>query len=315
MMRPSFESVNYSVRPAKSIERKMLCESFVRLMHFGNINAYKYIGFGSPYFSDFYLLHRQLGITRMINIEQESNVADRFEFNRPFECIQMRYGHSNDILDTVLTEDEKFIVWLDYDGKLNQNVLTDIHVVLSTVSSGSMFVVSVNARPARPYDTRVRELKKQVGADNVPLGVTDQSLADWGTAKAYYTIISSKIAQLLHSRNGGLAYDKRLRFKQLFHFHYADGANMLTVGGLLYENRHTELVERCAFGDLTYVREDEVPFTIAPPNLTYREMRWLDSQLPCDSLDDLTAPGIPLADIEKYRQLYRYFPTFVEAEM
>src|SRR6266851_4701805 len=39
------------MRPAKSIERKMLAESFRRLHPFQRINEYRYIGFGSIYIS------------------------------------------------------------------------------------------------------------------------------------------------------------------------------------------------------------------------------------------------------------------------
>jgi hypothetical protein len=62
-MAGSYEKINYSLRPAKSIERKMLCDAFRRLSAFGKVENYQYIGFGSTYFSDFSLFHKALGIS------------------------------------------------------------------------------------------------------------------------------------------------------------------------------------------------------------------------------------------------------------
>ena len=54
--RPNFEIINYELRAAKSVERKMLCEAFSRLSLLESIKNYGYIGFGSAYFTDFSLL-------------------------------------------------------------------------------------------------------------------------------------------------------------------------------------------------------------------------------------------------------------------
>jgi len=61
--------VNYVLRPAKNVERKMLCEAFQRLTNFASLREYRYIGFGSIFFSDFTLFHRNLGISDLIDID------------------------------------------------------------------------------------------------------------------------------------------------------------------------------------------------------------------------------------------------------
>lgn len=48
----SYREVNYSVRPAKSVERKMMIEAFRRLHLAWGIGCYRYVGMGSIYFSD-----------------------------------------------------------------------------------------------------------------------------------------------------------------------------------------------------------------------------------------------------------------------
>lgn len=110
--RSSYEKINYSLRPAKNIERKMLCETLQRLSFIQKLEKYRYIGFGSTYFSDFNLLHRLLGISKMISIEKDKKNKDRFEFNKPFSCIEMKFGSSNEVLP-MLKWKEPSIVWVD----------------------------------------------------------------------------------------------------------------------------------------------------------------------------------------------------------
>ena len=59
----SFRRIDYSLRPAKHAERRMLCDVFRRLTHFQPVETYCYVGFGSVWFSDFVLFHRALGVS------------------------------------------------------------------------------------------------------------------------------------------------------------------------------------------------------------------------------------------------------------
>ena len=43
----SFEKINYSLRPSKSIERKMIIPFLSKLNNFDELANYHYIGFGS----------------------------------------------------------------------------------------------------------------------------------------------------------------------------------------------------------------------------------------------------------------------------
>src|ERR1700761_6192677 len=113
-MSSSFEKINYSLRPNKSIERKMICEAFTRLSLLDHLSNYRYIGMGSAYFADFILFHRNLGMTNLISIEKEESKKARFEFNKPFSCIDIKYGNSSTVLPNLELEKSKNIVWLDY---------------------------------------------------------------------------------------------------------------------------------------------------------------------------------------------------------
>jgi hypothetical protein len=101
----------------------------------------------------------------------------------------------------------------------------------------------------------------------------------------------------------------------LFNFHYADGAKMLTVGGIIYDEGQENLVASCGFDNLGFISHDEKFYRIDSPNLTYRELRHLDTLLPINSVDEFGIDWLPKKDLEKYAKLYRYFPTFTESDM
>jgi len=310
----SYEKINYHIRPGKNVERKMFAEVFRRLSEFGSLRSYRYVGFGSAYFSDFYLLHKSLGLHRMVSIEKDVENQSRFRFNRPFACIHLHFGRSNDVLPT-LRWGTKTILWLDYDGRLDSGALTDISHFCSAAQAGSVIVISVNAMPDPANQDRLRSLRARVGNENVPPEVTQASLGGWGTAGLYRRIIHNQISQRINERNGGLEEPRQLLYRQLFNFRYADGAKMVSVGGLIYEHRQQAIFERCAFQKhFDFVRDGDEPYSIETPNLTLREIHHLDSQLP-KRTKRVTGKSIPNADIEKYAKLYRYFPRFAEAEI
>jgi hypothetical protein len=148
----------------------------------------------------------------------------------------------------------------------------------------------------------------------VPRGLTLKDLSGWGTAATNRRILDNAILEALSERNGMLPSGSQLHYKQLFNFHYSDGAKMLTVGGLLYDQGQAGKVTG-AFDGLSFIRSGEAPYSIEIPKLTYREMRYLDSHLPGCSYSDLQSHGIPESDFRKYSETYRHFPTYAETDI
>jgi hypothetical protein len=314
----SYEKFHYGMRTAKNIERKMICEALHRLSAFDRLESYRYIGFGSAYFSDFILFHKSLGFDDMISIEKDLDKAKRFEFNCPFNCVTIEMGLSTEVLP-ILKWDKKSVVWLDYESALDSTMLADVSFFCARAPAGSVLLVTVNAQPGQDKiygSDRLQRLERRIGSERIPPDLKAKHLAQWGTAAVFARIIKNEIDQRLHARNAAPGNEAcKIAYRQLFHFNYADGAMMLTVGGMIYEKGQAELVGRCAFDNLAFVREDSEPFLIEAPALTYRELRHMDAQLPKAGAGGINAPGVPERDVDNYRLLYRYFPAFTEAEM
>lgn len=329
-MSASYRRINYALRPAKAVERKMLCETFRRLHPFARIESYRYVGFGSIYFSDFYLFHRALGISDMLSIEKDQHAKECFEFNQPYKCVRMDFRPSSEVLPE-LEWTGPTIVWLDYDGKLNETVISDVMTVCHRAPFGSFLLVSVNVQhdrePDEPgrkqYETetgnsfdidvyRLRKARELVG-DNLPTEVTGADLRGEGVSQIARRIIKSKIDEVLTTRNRLAGIDERVKFTQLINILYNDGAKMLTYGGVFSSENEQSVIDACGFGSLDFVRQSDEPYRIEVPCLTPKEMRHLNANLPKTSAAALSMPGVPASDIAQYAEIYRFFPTFAEA--
>jgi hypothetical protein len=314
----SKKKINYALRPAKNIERKMICEVIRRFSEFKLLEEYRYIGFGSYYFADFSLFHKNLNISLMHSIEQDGKNRDRFETNQPFKCIKIHFGASNHILPNIGWAEES-IIWLDYDGDLDKSVLEDIQTVCTHAKVGSVLIITVNAEAGEVPDknsSRLQKLKDRIGEAKVPSRIREKDLSQWGTAKVLRDIIHNEIQEILVDRNGGIYNDsEKMLYRQLFNFNYSDNAKMLTVGGAIYQRNQQTQIDKCAFERIPFVKSDDKPYSIEIPCLTYRELRTLDKLLPADPNCVPSLKGVPEKDIKIYSEVYRYFPNFAEAEL
>ena len=148
-MSGSFTRVNYRLRPAKGIERRMMADAFLRLRPFGSVESYRYVGMGSVYFADFTLFHTVCGLTNLVSIEdaEDERTQKRFKFNVPLGSIELKFGHSNVELpklnwDKVSAPSAGWITM----AALPRPVLTDIRFLGARIAPGSLLAVTVDTR-------------------------------------------------------------------------------------------------------------------------------------------------------------------------
>jgi len=326
---PSFRDIDYSVRPAKAIERKMMVEAFRRLGSSWSLQDYRYIGLGSIYFFDFMLVHRGLGICDMISLEREENHRARFEFNRPFGCVEVRFRKKEDPLPE-LPWDKPSIVWLDYDGKVDASTLADVQTVIQNVPSGSVVCVSFNAEADRPTSEivdvdawRLDQFSDRVGEGSVPQGTKGADLRQKPGLRKIWEVLSNAVSAQLIVRNGRPDIrPETLIAKQIFNFTYNDDAAMVTIGWVVHSEADRNALIKCDFDSLPFVRNDDRLHQIHAPKLTPKEIRHFNAFLPHDSglvscsfkkLEKST--GVPSSDISRFAEVYRYYPNYVEAAL
>lgn len=319
----SFRKINYSLRPAKAVERRILSFALKKLNHFDHLSAYQYIGFGATTFHDFILFHKELGINKMFSIEESGN-KERFNFNKPYRCIEMLWGKSQDILPSV-DWDTKSILWLDYDKTIKEPYLEDTSTFFASAVSGSVFLITLSCDPDAygvENSERRQKIIDSIGENNLFFGNKTIDFSTANLSKSLRRIINAKIQSTLNDRNGGLKNENKLTYKQLFYFNYADGMKMLTIGGLIYNENDREKYDSVNFEEYDFIRREDEAFEIDIPALTMKEIRFLNSQLP-NGIDnegkykvrvhkDLN-PNLPPTDILNYSKVYNFFPLYTEA--
>jgi len=311
-----------------------MCLALERLTHIDHLHNYRYIGLGSPYFVDFILFHKNLGILDLVSIEKEVSKKARFEFNIPFSGIKMHYGHSKTVLPNLQLNQVKNILWLDYDEKITDYMFSDIDTFFGNTMPGSFFVISVNVeeeyldqthsdgeKKITRQEFRMNKLINRVGKSRLPMEFVDLNLNTKNLTMVTYEMINRQIKTSLINRNG----DKKdkILYKQYFNFLYKDNATILTVGGMIYDRSIKTLVEKMDLENLSFVQSGVDSYKIQCPNLTLREIKALDKVLP-DELELVRGKfknkkfhAIPLIqnDIMNYAKIYRYYPNYTEANL
>lgn len=315
-MPASYREIDYRVRPGKYAERLMMVEAFRRL-RFGTLETYQYVGLGSVYFSDFSLIHKALGITKLVSIERNEHDKARFEANIPFGCVEMMWGDTGSELPKV-DLDLRSIIWLDYDGRLSRSVLADVREVAARAVTGSVLAITVQSRFDRitredRTDGSVEAVVAALGEERVPFDLTTKDIRGEGTGKLYRNVIVEELTRTLADRNIGRHTGQQLRFRQILNFRYEDGVRMMTVAFVFFDAGQEALFNMCRFEDLDFYRHGEDAFEIEIPKLTPRETRFLDSQMP-RPLEELKLAAVPERDARQYSKIYRYFPNIAFVE-
>ncbi|MFQ2123071.1 O-methyltransferase [Aeromonas jandaei] len=327
----SGRAINYSMRVAKNIERKMIRDVLLRLYSFAHTSSYQYIGFGSKYFTDFILFHRYLHIKKMISIESDTGGRFKYEFNKPFSCVDIKFGGSSDILPT-LDYSEKTIIWLDYDGVLNNLCLNDISLFSTKAVSGSVLLVSYNSRPYKnselaselpDVDSGERQKTKflsQIDSKYIPYGEDYKGLGRWdGHSRLLNRTINTCVSDALGIVNVALDENNKMCFSQILNFNYQDGVEMSTVGFIFYNESDKALLDSCKFDEIEYYRQGDDYFEIKVPNFTIKEAKCILEKMPMEQSGfrgtGLDRKVFTETDVKAFSKIYKYNPYYLDADI
>lgn len=316
----SFSQFNYLLRPSKQVERKLMIEILHRLMEAQYpITSYTYLGFGSPYYADFILFHKYLYIDQMICVEHKS-IPKRMKFNKPYEFIQLEMLSLSAVL-AKLDRSQKYLAWLDYDYALDDTMLQDIGLLLNLLSPGSVFVVTVKAQPRdleasdpssspsaeKRTATILNEFREMF--ESLHSGEFKKSIL---TRKGLPRFFAEVLRAHIEAELGRRTDDTPVRYFQLFNYRYADGAQMLTIGGVVDTEAGYKKLEGSGVLEHEFIRSAVEPMEISVPPLTVAEKQWLDQNLKDALTVDKLAFELEEEPFENYRKFYRQYPTYYE---
>ena len=310
---PSFDTVNYSLRPNKSIQRQIIFDGIRRIHAETDLHDPVYIGLGSIWFSDFVMAHKILEIHDMISIEQDPVGYSRARFNRPYATVKVMHGTTSGVLPLLFKDStintRPWVLWLDYDGPFDETARDDLIAVVENAPPNSVFLLTFPSGGG--YGFRARDRAKTLRA--VFGEVTPTRLdPSWCHKDRMQTTLADLTTDLLLSA----AHDSARpgRFLPAFRIIYRDTSPMVTVGGIL---PHPQLRDsmRKTVSDPTW--RCWLKRQIEAPHLTMLETMTIQAHLPRNislTESDIHRMGfdLPQQQIEAFEKYYKEYPTYRE---
>lgn len=245
----------------------------------------------------------------MLSVEYSDKVANRVQFNKPYDLIQVVMLPIEDVIPT-LSSDRKHLLWLDYDGIISSSVLSTIVLAFSHLPAGSIVLVTVDIEPPGDPSGRPRKWKGYFEAEASRYLNKSLKLRDF----ARTNLPGINIGILQNAIKAGLTGRKDAFFQPIFNFVYADGHRMLTIGGMICTEAEQRQVKASKLKSTVYARFDlgKPSCEIRVPNVTRKERLFLESKMPCS--EEWTPKDFELSknDVLSYRDIYRFFPAYAE---
>ena len=305
----SYLKVQYDLRPAKQVERRMLVDALHMLAMAGfPVRDYQYTGFGSIYFVDFVLFHKLLGIRRMVSVEHSTKVKKRVDFNKPYAFVDVVMGSAADVIPR-LSADVKHLLWLDYDSVLSAGQISDVRLAGTYLSPGSLLLVTVDVEPPGSADDGPKQWKEHFHNEAGELALSFDRLSDFAESN----LININVRVLARAIEAGLS-GRDVSFFPLFNFLYADGHRMLTIGGMIVTDAELRRIKGSQLMDTHFIRRDlrKAPYSIRIPRVTRKERLYLDSMMPCAEGWKPEPFEMLAKDVAAYREIYPFFPAYAE---
>src|SRR6266436_3252030 len=170
---------------------------------------------GGTMFYDFHLLHRFLGVRRMVSIERDPVMHPRSRFNCPFDFITVE----NETVANFLAndkDDSTTIYWLDYDGEIGPDIISDVISLGTKVRVGGFAFVTVYAQTPGFLlkvggEGRLAYLQEYLGDFSAGLTLADMENSAFPTT--VYSILMTAFRNAFATRTDGV-------FQPLFRVRY-----------------------------------------------------------------------------------------------
>lgn len=307
--------ISYDLRPAKQSERMIL----VDILKLGGdcglpIGTYRYVGMGANRFYDFLLLHRYIGIKRMVSLERDPDMYKRAVFNVPYKFIEVLDRDTTTFIASD-NSDAPTISWFDYDGGLGPDICQDIASVCHKMKLNDFFFVTVYGAAPRVIEKANAEARLSWISDN--LGEFAGQVQKEDVEKASFHIAIHKV--LIAAFRNAFAMRREGEFLPLLQVVYTDTKPMVTVGGVFLQQSNVALYRRKLAASLSFLNTDASNlYKIRTLNLTERERVLFDHAVTAKSKNStarnsLKKLGFDEKELQSYKELVRYLPRYFEA--
>ena len=340
----SGEGVPYRLRPHKAVERRLFLEMLTRWERWRALDRHVYVSMAGYTMEDQKLVHRLVGIERLLAFDQNPEVVERQKFNRPTceaKCVtatanEITSDIEKSVRDAGIDDAAGYVVWLDYTdpGKIRRQ-LDEFRTLVAQLTPGDVVKITVNAAPGSWGKQRKSEdkeegpllqeklrgyvfdmLKRRLGDLLSPM-VKAEDLNDEGLARALAQAIELAAARATKSTPADV-------LEPLSIVRYADGLQMLSVtAGMAKRSDVQEIRERLQISSWPFgaAKWSDVRF-IAVPDLTTRERLYLERNTNLEAASIASEVGFDFdvvtnmpGFVENFRNYYRHYPALSPVEI
>lgn len=306
--------VNYSLRQNKSIERSIVFDGARAIVDCLDLHDLVYVGFGSVWFSDFHLAHRNLDIQTMVSVEADAITYARAQFNRPYRTVEVVEGEAATVLPQLLQRNDlqnrPWMVWLDYDRALDEGKLDELEELLIDLPPNSFLITTFSAAAGQYGRPASREQRLgELFGDAAPAGLDVDEYKDNSLAP----ILAQCVQDVLLAKS--LASARPGAYVPAFRLAYRDATPMATAGGFLPSPDLHDEVEAITH-DAHWA--GMVADTINTTPLTAKESLALQQALPVANApltrSDVQTMGFDLEEgqIASFQRHYLRYPSFAQ---
>lgn len=337
----SGSAIPYHLRPHKAVDRRLFIDLLQRCERWRALTRDVYISMGAYPLEDHKLVHRALGISRLITFDGDENVVKRQDFNKPVNschCIKGKSGEVIQKLDTILddagcSDADGIIFWLDYvePKKLGEQI-REFSALLDKLTVGDIVRVTVNAHLPALGEGR-NDVGNQIETaelQQIRFNKLHQRIGEFLPSTAKPADMTVERLPLLIAQAFGRAAGQALpitggvAFAPLSIVRYSDGQQMLSMTGMICErDKKVKVREKLDLESWPFSSADwATVHSLLVPDLTLRERLFLERAIAnadhkelADKLGFHFGEDINVSTfLQNYRDFYRFYPTLLTAE-
>jgi len=333
----SGSTLPYRLRPHKAVDRRLFVDLLNRYERWRDLDDHVYVSMAAFAMEDQKLVHRVLGLRRLVAFDMNDDVVGRQEFNRPTNETKCVTSTASAMVGDIVTNVERagindargYIVWLDYtDPKEIGQQISDFASLLPQLAPNDIVRVTVNANwdwwggrspPSDPVSLPVRQVKamkklREKVARYLPTDVREASLDEHGICVA--------LARCFGKAADGVVRGAR-QFEPLSIIRYADGQQMTITGAIVESSSRVALRGKLGLSVWPFSSANwtDVNF-VAVPDLTARERLFLEREATRGAAElsaslgfDLEAAAEMPGFIANFERYYRHYPAFTAVEL
>lgn len=334
-------SLPYRLRPNKAVDRRLFMDLLIRCERYGDLIDHAYVSMAAYALEDQKLVHRLLGIGRLLAFDGDEGIVARQHWNRPIDACKCRKYFSGDLVADVdsalqasgIPDAEGYIVWLDYTAPKDLYVqLGEFQTLATQFKHRDIVRVTVNAEygywtgptrvggkpvPTEELQGKAFERLQAALGEYFPPGISAREMGPEAVALVISKAFGRAAGKAVPAVTGDV-------LEPLSITRYADGQQMLSMTAMrVRAGERAAMRSKLGLQEWPFASKDwsDVKY-LAVADLTIRERLFLERNASKSSAAIESAVGFNFDAVtelpgflDNFRKYYRHYPALTPVEL